>query len=352
VPHGTRVTIELEAGYRKGQHSVDAYLRQVSLANPHATIRYLAPDRGSDAGAVVHERVTTELPPDTSEIRPHPYGVELGVLLQLLQESRARSVAGFLASEFSRVSAKVAEAICKAAKLDPARKPGSLGRAEAEALHRGIAATKIIAPPADCIAPIGEELLEKALRALHPAEFYTSTTRRPAVYRGNPFLVEAAVAWGGDLPAEEPVTLYRLANRVPLQYQQGGCAITRAVVSTDWKSYGLQQPKGGLPVGPAIVLVHIASVWVPFTSESKEAIAHYSEILREVKLALQDCGRRMSAHINRRRRQHDEEKKRSYIEKYIPHIGQALRDILALDTKQVDEAVRKLTNVLEKSRKM
>ena len=352
VPQGTRVTIELEASYRKGQHSVDSYIHQISLANPHATVRYLGPGRANDDDLTVLERVTDDLPPETAEILPHPYGVELGVLFRLLHESKARNVSSFLSGEFSRMPPRLAQQICKTGGINPGRKPRTLDLADAEALHRAIARTKIMAPPTDCIAPIGMELLERALRAMEPAEFFTAVTRKPAVYRGNPFLVEAAVAWGGGLSADDSATVYRFANRVPLQYQQGGCAITRSVISADWRKYGLQQPRGALPVGPAVVLVHIASVWVPFTSESKEAIAHYPEILREIKLALQECGRKLSTFINRRRREQDEAKKRSFIQKYIPQVALALQEILELTDSERDKTVSKLTTVLERSRKM
>jgi DNA topoisomerase-6 subunit B len=352
LPHGTGVTIELEASYRKGQHSIDAYIHQISLANPHATIRYYPPGRGKGDEPLLYARVTEDLPPETAEIKPHPHGVELGVLIQWLHESKSRNLSGFLTSDFSRVSSRLAQEICKTAGIPPKRKPSSLTRHDAETLHKAIAATKIMAPPTDCIAPIGEELLEKALKALQPADFFTSVTRRPTVYRGNPFLVEVAIAYGGQLGGDDPATVYRFANRVPLQYQQGGCAITKAVTSTDWKKYGLQQPRGGNPIGPLLVLVHIASVWVPFTSESKEAIAHYPEILKEIRLGLQDCGRRLSIHINRRRRQADEEKKRSYIQKYIPHVAIALQEILGFSDRDRERTIESLTDVLERSRKM
>ena len=352
LEHGTRVEIELEASYRKGQHSVDAYILQISLANPHATIRYLGPGRENDENPTVYERVTTELPPETAEIKPHPYGVELGILMQLLRESKNRNLSGLLTSQFSRVSTRTASEICKAAGISTSRRPAAMDRAEAEALHRGIAASKIMAPPTDCIAPIGEALLTRALSTIHPCDFQTAVTRRPAVYRGNPFLVEVALAWGGGLSAEDPATVYRYANRVPLQYQQGGCAITRAVSSTDWKKYGLQQPRGAGPLGPVVVLIHIASVWVPFTSESKEAIAHYPEIIKEIKLALQDCGRRLGQHLRRRRREADEVKKQDYIKKYIPHVVQALQAILELSDKETQRTVVTLTEILERSRKL
>ena len=85
----------------------------------------------------------------------------------------------------------------------------------------------------------------------------------------------------------------RYANRVPLQFQQAACAITQAVMGTNWRPYGLSQSRGSLPSGPVTVMVHMASVWVPFTSESKEAIASYPEIVKELRLGLQAVGRKL-----------------------------------------------------------
>ena len=121
-----------------------------------------------------------------------------------------------------------------------------------------------------------------------------STTRPPSVYRGNPFVVEVGLAYGGELPNDEPADVMRFANRVPLQYQPKACAISEAVYELNWRNYGLSQPRGSLPVGPLAIFVHLASVWVPFTSEAKEAVAHYPELLREITLALQECGRRLA----------------------------------------------------------
>ncbi len=350
--HGTRVEIELEGAYRGGQHSVDAYIRQISLANPHAEIVFVPPKGGDDgAEEVCLARVSDELPPETAEIKPHPYGVELGVLMQMFRDSKARNLKGLLASDFSRVSSRIAEEICKRARVAPSRRPSEITREEAERIHAGIQATKIMAPPTDCIAPIGEALIERALREEVKAEFYAGVTRRPAVYRGNPFLIEVGLAYGGALGAEDPVSLLRYANRVPLQYQQGACAITKAVTATDWKAYQLQQPRGALPIGPMLLMVHIASVWVPFTSESKEAIAHYPEIVREIRLALQECGRRVAGFIRRRRREADEAKKRAYIERYIPQVAIGLQEILGFGESERDRVVTKLTDVLERSRR-
>ena len=351
--HGTQVEIELEASYRKGQHSVDNYIRQISLANPHAQLTYLPPDRSSDADIQVFERVTNELPPETAEIKPHPYGVELGLMMQWLRESTHRNLQGFMSNEFSRVSSRLAGEICDTAGLPRTKKPKAIDQPAAEKLHKAIQKTKIMSPPTDCIAPIGEELLGQAMQSIHPSEFSTAVTRRPAVYRGNPFLVEVSLAFGcDDISAEDSAVMYRYANRVPLQYQQGACAVTKATTSTDWKKYGLQQPRGGMPTGSMVIMVHIASVWVPFTSESKEAIAHYPEIIKEIRLGLQDCGRRLGIHLRRRKREADEAKKRSYIQKYIPQVAVALQEILGFEDKKRDETVEVLTGVLERSRKL
>ncbi len=350
--HGTRVEIEMEGGYRGGQHSVDAYVRQISLANPHARLVYLPPNPTKTNGAIEFPRVTDELPPETAEIKPHPYGVELGVLMQMFRDTRARNVKGCLQSDFVRVSAAVAEDICKRAGVKPGKKGPDVSRDEAESIHKAILNTKLMAPPTDCIAPIGEDLLLAALKAEVRADFYASVTRRPTVYRGNPFMIEAAIAYGGDLSGDDSALVYRFANRVPLQYQQGACAVTKAVTGTDWKSYQMMQPRGALPVGPMIIMVHIASVWVPFTSESKEAVAHYPEIIKEMRLALQECGRRVATHIRKQKREADEAKKRAYIEKYIPQVAVGLQEILGFSEKERDKVVTNLTEVLEKSRKL
>jgi DNA topoisomerase-6 subunit B len=350
--HGTRVEIELEGAYRGGQHSVDAYIRQISLANPHAEITYVPPKAEEHGASHTFPRVSKEVPPDTGEIKPHPYGVELGVLMQMFRDTKARNLRSCLTNDFSRVSPRTGNEICDRAGVAPTRRPSEVTRDEADRIHAGIQKTRIMAPPTDCIAPIGRELIENALRAEVEADFYASVTRRATVYRGNPFLVEVGLAYGGKLPAEESVTVYRFANRVPLQYQQGACAITKSVIGTDWKSYQMQHPRGGPPVGPMLLMVHIASVWVPFTSESKEAIAHYPEIIKEIRLGLQECGRRVATFIRKRKRAADEEKKRAFIEKYIPQVAVGLQQILALSDADRDGVVRDLTDVLQRSRKM
>ncbi|NIM20000.1 MAG: DNA topoisomerase VI subunit B [Candidatus Latescibacteria bacterium] len=346
--HGTRIEMEIMATYKKGQRSVDTYMHQVAMANPHAHIVYRPP---KDA-EVIYPRVTESLPPEPLAIKPHPHGVELGVLLDMLKTTKSRNIRGFLTTEFTRMSSRLAGDVLEAAGLPSSMSPKRVTREGAESIINAFGRAKIMKPPTNCLSVIGGELLERSVAREIEADYYTAVTRPPAVYRGNPFQVEIAFAYGGTLPDDEIVKLYRYANRAPLIYQQAGCAMTHAVNATAWRNYGLQQARGALPSGPLAIVIHIASVWVPFTSESKESIAHYPEIIKEIKLALQECGRGLSRFIRRGVRERDEAKKRSYIERYIPHIGIALREILSMSEKEETRVVDKLKTTLERSRKL
>lgn len=344
--HGTRVEIELEGRFQRGKRSVDNYLRQTVIANPHILLHYTAPD-GEQTD---YARSIRSLPEIPKAIKPHPHGIELGMLISLSKNSSCKNLKAFLQSDFSRVSSRAADEIINKAKLSARARLTSLKRDDFDALYRSINSTRLMSPPTNCISPIGKEGIIKGLKSVISADFYTAVTRPPSVYRGNPFIIEAGIAYGGDQPGDEPAELLRFANRVPLLYQQSGCAISTSVVSMSWKNYNLQQPKGALPLGPITIFVHMSSVWVPFTSESKEAIAHYPEIIKEIKLALQDCGRKVGVHIRKRKRELAEAEKRSYIQKYIPQIAVALEQILGFKKPQTEKTVKNLKTILERSR--
>ena len=224
--HGTKVEIDLEAEYLKGNQSVDEYLKQTAVINPHVTIIYTNPK----SEQVIYARATDTLPAESKEIKPHPYGVELGMLMDKLRWTESRTLQSFLTTEFSRVGPGTAKEICEHAAVLPNTKPSQISRDVAEKLLQGIQQTKIIAPPTDCLSPIGEELLEKGLRKEIKAEFYCATSRPPSVYRGNPFVIEATLAFGGEIPKEEKANVLRFANRVPLLYQEGACAMTKSIM--------------------------------------------------------------------------------------------------------------------------
>ena len=396
IDHGTRVTIEMEAKFHRGRGSVEEYLEQTAIANPHARIHFQGPD-GSER---LLERANQELPPEPKEIKPHPYGVELGRLVTMLQEHPKLTLTQFLNQSFSRVSPTTARKLCEAAKLSTRISTGKLGRGEADALYDAIQATRIPPPATDCVVPIGEQRLLAGLHQVVPGEFFTAATRPPGVYRGNPFVIEAALAYGGSVaarkvtldalselasesdarslrqflsttfggvgteaadkilteaklaPRQSPsklkkpalkalheamkhvnldegqsMNVLRFANRVPLQFQHAACAITQTILSNNWRSYGLSQSRGSLPSGPVTVMVHMASVWVPFTSESKEAIASYPEIQKEIRLALQAVGRKLGMYLRRRLRVAQEGQRRTIFLRYLGEVASAVATI-------------------------
>ena len=406
IEHGTRVTIEMEAKFQRGRGSVEEYLEQTAISNPHARLHF----QGPDGPERILERSTDDLPPEPKEIKPHPYGVELGRLVTMLQEHPKFTLAQFLTQSFSRVSHGTAKKICDIAKLSTRVTTGKLGRGEADALFKAIQDIKIPPPATDCVVPIGEQRLLAGIRQVVPGEFFTAATRPPGVYRGNPFVIEASLAYGGGpsaqkisldalvelagdsdarslrqfltttfsglggeaadkildesklAPRQSPsklkkpelqalhgamqhvnadegqnMTVLRYANRVPLQFQPAACAVTQTILSTNWRSYGLSQSRGSLPSGPVTVMVHVASVWVPFTSESKEAIASYPEIQKEIRLALQAVGRKLGMYLRRRLRVAQEGQRRSIFLRYLKEVAGAVSVINGVDREKLYE---------------
>ena len=343
---GTRIEIDLEGAYMRGSQSVDEYLKETAIINPHATIIYTNPR----AEQFIFARASDELPRQPVSIKPHPHGIELGMLMKMMKSTQETTIRSFLMNDFSKVGTGTAAEILEKASVPPRTKVKSINRDEADRIMQAIKSTKIMAPSIDAISPITEELIERGLKKEINAEFYTAVSRTPAIYRGNPFAIEVGIAYGGSIPADRSCDILRFANRVPLLYQQGACIFTSSISKTNWRTYGLNQSNGSLPQGPLVILVHIASVWVPFTSEAKEAVAHYEEIEKEVKLALQEAGRTLGSYVRKKKRVGEELKKRSYIEAFIPHIAQALIEILDEDPQMEESLTANLQETLEKTR--
>jgi DNA topoisomerase-6 subunit B len=333
--HGTQVSIELEGKYQKGRQSIDEYLEQTAIANPHASFTYVTPNNET----IHFPRAVDELPEEPIEIKPHPQGIELGTLIQMLERTEATQVGEFLQNDFCRVGPGKATEIAQRAKMTSKSWVKNLGHADAELLYNAIQEVKLTGPPTNCLVPIGSKAMLAGLLKEIKAEFFAASTRPPAVYRGNPFQIEVAIAFGGSMPGDDSARVLRFANRVPLLYQQSACCSFKAVAETGWKNYGLTHPRGGVPTGPLVILVHMASVWVPFTSESKEAIADYDEIRKEMKLGLMECGRKLGTYLRRRKRMKREAERRSVFERYIGEISKACAEITGDDPQPIYDAL-------------
>ena len=335
--HGVKVEMEIEGRYIEKGQSIPEYLKETAIMNPYTKITYFGPN-----DKVTFPRAVHKLPRRPKEIKPHPYGVELGILRRMVETNKAKNIVSFLKADFSRVGKTSALQMCKLAKINPKRKPRSLDYNDVTRLHKAMQTVKLVSPPTNCLSQLGEETITKGLEKEIKGENFVAITRSPSVYKGRPFAVEVGIAYGGELNPNKTGDLLRFANKVPLLYHQGDCAITEAVKEVDWRRYGLQQSSGSLPTGPLVILVHFASVWVPFTSEGKQAIASYPDITKEVKLALQDAGRKLKKYITGKRRIHEIQMRRNLFERYIPEAAEAISKISDVHKVKIEHGLEKM----------
>jgi len=315
---GTYVEMEIEGKYRKGERSVDEYVKETAISNPFAKITYHV-----NGDKITYPRIINKLPKDPKPIKPHPHGVEMGVFERMSKMTKSKTTAGFLVKDFCRVSLGKANSVLKLAKVRPNTKPKNLTHKEVESIWRNLQKTKIMNPPTNCLSPIGENVLEKAVEKDLKTEFTAAITRPPSVYRGMPFQIEVCIGYGGELSPNSPAQIMRFANRVPLLYQASAGAIQKEIQKISWGQYHVER-SGNMPYGPYVIIVHMASVWIPYTSESKEAIDPYEEISKEIRLAIQDCARKLKKYLAGQKRRHLEAKRKGLFEKYIPEIAESL----------------------------
>ncbi|HPJ83690.1 MAG TPA: DNA topoisomerase VI subunit B [Methanothrix sp.] len=338
-PHGTRVELEMEGSYvRSRRQSIYGYLKNVAIVNPHARITLVEPDGNME----VFERATDKMPRSSYEIKPHPWGMELGGLIKMLRYTDKKKLKSFLSGSFSSVGAIITSEICERAELDPEMVPQDLTHAEATRLLAAFKEMRLKSPPTDCLSPIGDELIRAGLEKEYKVDYIATSTRSVSVYSGNPFQVEVGLAYGGELKADGKVDVLRFANRVPLLYQQGGCAITHAIENISWKTYSLSQPGGGVPTGQAAILVHIASTNIPFTSESKDAVADVPEIVAEVELGLKEVGRKLRRYLSKKSALSERKEKEEIIRKLLPRISKKLAELLEKEEPDINPVVAKI----------
>lgn len=343
--HGTRIELVLKARYVRGRQSPYEYLRGTAIVNPHARIVLVEPD----GTRVTFERASTDLPPIAKETLPHPYGLELGELGYLLKASKRPNLSEFLTKDLQGVSVRASKELLTGARLKPTAPPSSVTGDDQDRLLRALHEAPLIAPSAEGLSPIGSMLIKRGLRnvlgELRPEFYCPPVSRPPKVHAGFPFMVEVGLVYGGGLPADQPIQILRFANRVPLLFQQGACAITNAIATLDWRRYGLEQKGGsGVPSGPALILVHVASTKVPFTSEAKEAVAEDPEIDKELTLALQAEARHLRTHLSRKSRRDFASEKFAIIQRILPKlaektshlVGKAVPDLTPVITRIMD----------------
>ncbi len=348
---GLRVTTRMKGKYQRGRQSVYQYLRMTSIVNPHADITFTDPD-----GETYHwPRVTERLPSKVDAIKPHPHGIELGQLQRMCRESTDSRLTVFLRQNFSGVSMRAAKELCEAAELEVSTKPKSMKPDDVRALLEAFQgerkikgkAIKLLSPPTNCLSPIEEMLIKKGLSKTIDSKFVSTMTRAPTVSHGNPFQVEVGLIFGEDMAADKHVEVLRFANRVPLMYQQGGCLLTKAIESVDWRQYGLDQAGGkGVPKGPAAILVHLASTNVQFTSEAKEALSDNEFVFEETRKAMLEMGRGLRKHLEKKKKMAKTREKFELINDILPAIAEKSASILERPVPDLAGSITKIMSAV------
>ncbi len=342
---GLRIEAEFaEVKYDKSEHGVYEYLKRTAMANPHAQITLIEPTGEKH----VFQRASEKIPEKPAEIQPHPLGVTTGDLVDIAHRTDSRKLSSFLSNTFSRVSSAKVEEL---AKLVPAvnfdKAPKDLKWPEAEAIVNSIKTLKWIAPPTDALRPIGSDQIEKALKNILAPEFISVSERKPKVFRGGiPFMVEAAIAYGGNSGRAKPDEtrggdIIRYANRVPLMFDGGSCAITEAVKNIDWKRYDIKD----FDNAPVSVFTNFVSVHVPYTGTGKQAITMEDEIVEEIRYAIMEVARDLQVYLRGKIREMDKETKKKIIMRYVKELSKDLAD-LAGESAPAD-IEKKLVNLVE-----
>ncbi|MDC0212858.1 DNA topoisomerase VI subunit B [Euryarchaeota archaeon] len=348
VSHGLRIRTLMKAKYQRGKKSVYQYLRMTSIVNPHASITLVVRDK---EGEIVEEgqwlRTTDKLPRVVEEIKPHPHGIHLGTLQRMMREAQDRRMTSFLNNNFSGVTRRAAKQILEVAEIEETRTPKRIKAEEAQAVVSAFQTVKLLKPPMDCLSPIEDLLIKKGLSKAIDSRFASTVTRSPSVSQGNPFQIEVGLVFGGDIAADGPIEILRFANRVPLMYQQGGCLLTKALESVDWKRYGLDQPGGtGIPKGPAAVLIHLASTNVQFTSEAKEAVSFDETVFDEIRKAMLEVGRGLKNHLKKSSQRKKAKEKFELVNIILPEISRKSSELLDREEPDLAPVITQIMNAV------
>ena len=334
--------IEAEFGevkYENSDHSVYEYLKRTALANPHAQIRLVDPT-GKEHLFI---RASTAMPEHSKPTLPHPLGLSVNDLLEFAHLNESRKLTSFFVDTFARTTSnKVGELREIVKSIDFEKSPRGLTWAEAEEIIKAIRQVKWIAPDASSIIPIGEAQVKKALVNILNPEFMNVVERKAQVFRGGiPFVVECAVTYGGKSgyateDGHSGVVL-RFANRVPLLFDAGNCAITEAVRNIQWKRYNIDMDSQ-----PVSVFVEISSVHVPYAGVGKEAIAKEDEIIEEIKLAVMEAARGVQNFIRGKERTTFEAGRYKSMMRYVKQVAGDISELSGEDQKRLEAELEKL----------
>jgi DNA topoisomerase VI subunit B len=313
--HGTVVEFEMEGDYPRAMPKILEYFKQTAMVSPYAEIIFVDP-RGR---LYMFQRNTMKMPNAPQEVKPHPYGVDVETIQRMIRTTEAKDMLSFMYTQFHRVGEKTAKNFLtsKESQIEPDEDPKKLASQEIVGLVHQMKNFKGFLPPdASCLSPLGEELLEKGVQKELDPEFISVDQRKPSAYSGFSFIVETAIAYGGEV--QQPgIRLYRFANRIPLLYDEAS-DVSWKVISTliNWRHYKIAQD-----ISLAIV-VHLCSTKIPYKSVGKEFIADRPEVEREILNSIREVARKLNIFLSKKASIQREKEKFDIFSKYMPKIAQ------------------------------
>ena len=310
---GTVIEFKLEGDYSKAMPKILEYFKQTALVNPYANLTFVDP-RGR---LYIFLRAANKMPSPPKETKPHPKGVDVEALRRIIRITNCKDMVSFMTKHFHRVGKITAEKFLKYAKVPIDKNPKELTPEEIVKLVRAMKDFDGFLPPdASCLSPLGEELLKTGvLKELKP-EFVAVCQRKPSAYSGHPFIVEVAIAYGGDIPRKGEIVLYRFANKIPLLYDEASDVSWKVIKSINWRNYKVT------PDMPIAIITHICSTKVPYKTVGKEFIADRPEIRRELLNGIREVARKLKMYLSKHEKIKREKLRLSIFSKYLPKIAE------------------------------
>ncbi len=331
----TEVKLHFRGNYPRAKSKIMDYLKQTAMITPYANIEF----RDPEGNLYFFERNARELPSLPKESLPHPKGIDLELLQRILKSTKTRRLVSFLQTEFQKVGRKTALEILKRANLDPTLKPKKLTPEQISALFRAVSSyEKFLPPDPTILSPLGEKLLMAGIKKELNPEFVWAVKRPPSSVWGHPFLVETAIAYGGDITPTGKVQLYRFANRIPLLYDASSDVSYLVAKRINWDVYGIKS----LEEEPIALFIHVVSTKIPFKTVGKEFIANEPVLAKEIELGWRECGRRLKAYLSGKNRVKRAISRYIAFKRYYEVIASSLEELTG-KKPAVEELLRKLT---------
>ncbi len=349
---GTEVTITINGAWSRARSYLLEYFKQLAIITPYADFHITIPgDKLGVSEEITYLRVIDDMPPPPKTVPIHPWGCDITQLKVEISSSKETNLIDFLSKHFMGVSPQAAESFFEVLNIDPNKSPKELTSQEIRRIvHEGFQKSleeartvkrkrdrifKFDDPRGDALSPLGAHRLRRGLeKELEPA-FVEAITRPPRAYSGHPFVIEAAIGYGGGVNAsatrmstQDNKIVYRFANRIPLIFGAGSDVITKVVSEIKWNEYGLTKSSD-----PLAIAVSLVSTKIPFPETSKEYIDHVDEIAEEVRLALMQLGRKLRTYLRRTRSRQRERQRISRFERYAPETIVNLIEILKREGK-------------------